>query len=60
MNVCRLSEGYVTDEIFANTKAHDGSTCAQIYVGVTSQFVSLQVMKMKSEMPRTLLNFIRC
>ena len=60
MNVRRLNEGYATDTIFANTKALDGSTCAQIYVGVTSQFVSLEGMKTKSEMPRTLLNFIRC
>jgi hypothetical protein len=60
MNVCRLNEGYATDTIFANSKAHDGSTCAQVYVGVTSHFVYLEGMKAKSEMPRTLLNFIRC
>ena len=48
------------DTIFANSKAHDGSTCAQIYVGVKSQFISLEGMTAKSEMPRTLLNFIRC
>ena len=60
MNVRRLNEGYATDTIFANTKAHDGSTCAQIYVGVTSQSISPEGMKMKSEMPRTLLNLSRC
>jgi hypothetical protein len=60
MNVRRLNEGYATDTIFSNSKAHDGSTCAQIYVGVESKFVSLEGMKQKSEMPRTLLNFIRC
>ena len=59
MNARRLNEGYATDTIFANCKAHDGSTCAQIYVGVDSQFVSLEGMQFKSQMPRTLMNFIR-
>mmetsp|Transcript_21450 Transcript_21450/g.24850 ORF Transcript_21450/g.24850 Transcript_21450/m.24850 type:complete len:243 (-) Transcript_21450:75-803(-) len=59
MNARRLNEGYATDTIFANCKAHDGSSCAQIYVGVDSQFVSLEGMQYKSQMPRTLMNFIR-
>lgn len=45
--------------IFSNCKAHDGSTCAQIYVGVVSQFVDIEGMTSKSQMPRSLLNFIR-
>ena len=48
MNVRRLNEECATDTIFVNCKAHDGSTCAQIYVGVTSQFISLEGMKAKS------------
>ena len=59
MNVRRLNEGYATDTIFANSKAHDGSSCAQIYVGCSSQFVYLEGMSQKSQMPRTLMNFIR-
>ena len=58
MNARRLTEGYATHTIFSNCKAHDGSTCAQIYVGVDSQFVSLEGMSAKSQVPRTLLNFI--
>jgi len=55
MNVRRLNEGYATDTIFSNCKAHDGSSCAQIYVGCTS----IEGMSAKSQTPRTLLNFIR-
>ena len=59
MNVRRLNEGYATDTIFSNCKAHDGSSCAQVYVGCTSKFVYIEGMSAKSQMPRTLLNFIR-
>ncbi len=61
MNFCRLNEGYTMDTIFANCKVHDGSTCAQIYVGIKSQFVSIEGMTSKAQMPRhgALLNFIR-
>jgi len=59
MNVRRLNEGYATDTIFSNCKAHDSSSCAQIYVGCTSKFVYIEGMSAKSQMPRTLLNFIR-
>jgi len=59
MNVRRLNEGYATDTIFSNCKAHDCSSCAQVYVGCTSKFVYIEGMSAKSQMPRTLLNFIR-
>ena len=59
-SVRRLNEGYAADMIFVNSKAHDGSICAEVYVSVTSQFISLEGMKTKSKMPHTLLNFIRC
>ena len=58
MNVRHLTEGFATDIIFFDCKAHDGSTYAQIYIYVDSQFVSLEGMSTKSQMPRTLLNFI--
>ena len=59
MNVRRLNEGYATDTIFSNCKAYDGSSCAKVYVGCTSKFVYIEGMATKSQMPRTLLNFIR-
>ena len=59
MNARCLQEDYATDTIFSNCKAHDGSTCAQIYVGVESQYASIEGITEKSKMPRTLLNFIR-
>ena len=60
MNVHCLNEDYATNTFFSDCKAHHGSTCSQIYVGVESQFVLLEGMKLKLQMPHTLLNFIRC
>jgi len=46
------------DTIFAYCKARDDSSCAQIYVGVESQFVDIDGMTSISQMLRTLFNFI--
>jgi len=59
LNVRRLSEVYATDTFFADVKAHDGSTCAQLYCGKTSQFTQVYGMKTESQMPGTLMDFIR-
>jgi hypothetical protein len=40
LNVCWLDETVATDTFHANATAHDGSTCAQIYVGLKSYFIT--------------------
>ena len=59
LNVRRIDETVATDTFFANTKAHDGSTCAQLYVGKHSLFTTCYGMKSDAEFPGSLLDFIR-
>ena len=59
INVHQLNKDCATDTIFANCKAHNESTFAQIYLGVNSQLVSLEDIKSKSQMTCDLLKFIR-
>ena len=59
LNVRRLDEDYATDTIFANTTAHDGSTCAQLFVGRKSMFTSVHGMKKESKFPSFLMDFIQ-
>ncbi len=59
LRVRRLEEVYATDTYFSDTPAHDGSTCVQLYCGRKSFFTSIFGMKTESQMPGTLLDFIR-
>ena len=59
LNVRRLWEVYATDTFFAHEVAIGGEECAQLYCGKTSQFTQVYGMKSKSEMPGTLMDFIR-
>lgn len=59
LRVRGLEEVYATDTYFANVPAHDGSTCVQLYCGCTSFFTQIFGMKLQSEMPGTLMDFIR-
>jgi hypothetical protein len=59
LNVCRLDENVATDTFYANTAAHDGSTGAQIYVGLKSYFTTCMGMQTDAQFPETLLDFIR-
>ena len=57
--VNRLDELYATDSLYASCKAHDGSTCAQLYKGKSSAFTKCMGMKTDGEFHRTLMDFIR-
>ena len=59
LRVPRLFEVYATDTFFSNVAAHDGSTCAQLYVGKQSFFTKIYGMRTESQMPTTLQDFIR-
>ena len=59
LRVRRLDEDYSTDTYFANRPAHDGSMCAQLYVGKQSNFTKIYGMKTESSFPTTFLDFIR-
>eukprot|EP00957_Ditylum_brightwellii_P008330 630644-Ditylum_brightwellii.AAC.1 len=56
--VCWIGEVCVTDTYFSNIKAHDGSTCAQLYYGRKNVLADIFGMKTESQMPGTLMNFI--
>jgi hypothetical protein len=65
-NVSRLNEVVATDTFFSDVPAHDdgilghgGTTEVQIYCGTTSLITSAHPMKSESDMPGTLLDFIR-
>jgi hypothetical protein len=47
------------DTINANTTDHDGSTCAQLFVGMKSMFTSVNGMKPESNFPSALMDFIQ-
>jgi hypothetical protein len=53
-----LDETVATDTFYANATAHDGSTCAQIYVGLKSYFTTCMGMQIDAQFPETLLDFI--
>ncbi|MEL6802173.1 MAG: hypothetical protein AAFO91_00130, partial [Bacteroidota bacterium] len=59
LRVRRLDEDVATDTFFSNTKAHDGSTCAQLFVGRKSLLTDIFGMKTESQMPGALMDFIR-
>ena len=59
LRVRRLDEVYATDTYYSSVKAHDGSTCVQIYCGRKSMFTDIFGMKTESQMPGTLMDFIR-
>jgi len=54
----RLQETYVTDTWFANTRAIDGYTCAQLFYGTTSRFIVIYPMKREGDGPNILQDFI--
>ena len=59
LNVRRLDEIFATDTLFASCKAHDGSKCAQLFVGKSSYLTQCWGMKTDGEFPATLMDFIR-
>ena len=59
LSVQRLDEIVATDTFYANETAHDGSTCAQIFVGQTSYFTQVYGMTSDAQFPGKLMDFIR-
>ena len=60
MNVIRRNESVATDTIFSDTPAvDDGSTCAQIFVGLNTKFCSAIGMKSDSQFVHALQDTIR-
>ena len=59
LRVRRLDEDVATDTFFSNTKALDGSTCAQLFVGRRSMLTDIFGMKTERQMPGALMDFIR-
>jgi hypothetical protein len=65
-NVNRLNETVATDTFFADTPTHDddimghgGATMVQLYAGKMSQYTRVFPMQCASQMPGTLVDFIR-
>ena len=54
-----MDEVYATEIFVSNVEAHDGSTCSQPYCGNKSSFTHVFGIKTKSDMPGTLMDFIR-
>ena len=59
LRVNRLDEVYATDTFFSNVPAHNGCECVQLYCGRKSYYTSIHGMKTESQMPGTLMDFIR-
>ena len=51
LNRFRLNEKVSTDTVFANCRAVQGETCAQIFYGLTSHVINVYGMKSESEFP---------
>jgi hypothetical protein len=65
-NIPRRNEIVATDTFFSDIQAHDdgilghgGATMVQLYTGIKSLITAIFPMKSESEMPGTLLDFIR-
>ncbi|MEM7375684.1 MAG: hypothetical protein AAF587_44235, partial [Bacteroidota bacterium] len=59
MNRFRLNEKVSTDTIFANCRSVGGSTCAQVYYGMTSQVITVHGMRSEAEFPNSYSDFLR-
>ena len=59
MNRRRLFEKYATDTLFSSTKAVNGETCCQIFVGCTSNLTYCYGMHSESEGASILLKHIK-
>ena len=59
LRVRRLDEDIATDTFFSNTRALDGSICAQLFVGRKSMLTDVFGMKTEQQMPGALMDFIR-
>ena len=59
LNVRRLRVTFATDTFFSSEKALGGYTCAQLYVGKSSNFTEVYGMKRTEQMTETLQDFIR-
>ena len=59
LNRRRLAEGFATDTLFASHPTLGGYTCAQLFCGLTSNYMSLHGMKSDSEGLDALEDFIR-
>ena len=49
LNRFRINEKVSTDTIFSNCRAYGGSTCAQIFYGMTSRVINVYGMKSENE-----------
>ena len=59
MNRTRLHETVATDTMFSSEKDISGSTCAQVFYGLSSHFVNVYGMKTESDGPDALDDFGR-
>lgn len=59
LNRRRLAEVFATDTFFSNTTGLGGVTCAQLFSGLKSRYVSVHGMKSEQEGPEALEDFIR-
>ena len=60
LNVQRRNEPVATDTVCSNTPAvDDGSTCAQIFVGVDTHFCDVYGMRTDGQFVHTLMDNIR-
>ena len=55
LNVRRLRETFATDTFFSSEKALGGYTCAQLYVGKSSNFTEIYGMKRPEQMPECVI-----
>src|SRR5687767_5962616 len=59
LKVRRLRETLATGTFYSSEKAKGEFTCALLYVGKLSTFVEIFGTKSESQMPETLLDFVR-
>jgi hypothetical protein len=60
LNVHRRNKPVATDTIYCDVPAiHDGSMCAQIYVGLHTKYCDAFGVKMDGDFSKTLMDVIR-
>lgn len=59
LNCCHLFETIATDTVIENVSALDGETCFQVYFGLESYYTEIYGMYADSEVPTTLLRYIK-
>lgn len=59
LNLRRVREVVATDTLFSSVKAIGGATCAQLFVGLKTQYMRVYGMMSESEGPRALGDYVR-